>query len=231
MIKFNVKRLSVFTSMTLIFLGAFVLVSPAKIYAHETGEPHHENPTISDEKKAEIEKKQKERQAEVEKKKQERESELEAKKKELETKREEVKEKFTEKRLEACQKKEERINSSMQKIAERRAKQLEVFNKIADRTMAFYDEKGLALSNYDALVADVNAKRANAEAEIASLKESTVDFNCESDDPLKVSEAFKVAREGVVSAMKDYKTSVKNLIVGVKSVTPDDSENTTEGAN
>lgn len=178
--------------------------------------------TLSAEKRAHIEQKHQERLAEQQKRMDERKSEIEARTAEAEAKREENKEKFTEKRLEQCQKREARINEKMQKIAERKAAQVEVFNKIAERTIAFYEENALVLSNYDELSADVSAKKGVVEAEIANLKSTVVDFECDSEDPLKVSEAFKSAREAVVTAMKDYKTSVKNLIVGVKSVAPSD---------
>ena len=216
---FMIKNITV-KRTTLILIAfavlAFGLVIGTSITSAESGTGSGQ--TLTPEKQVELEKKKQERQVELEKKMEEHKAELESKKTELEAKHEENKEKFTEKRLEACKKKEARINQSMQKIAERKTKQVEVFNKIAERTMNFYEEKGLTLANYDALVTDVTAKEAIVEAEIANLKSSTVDFKCDSDDPLKVSDVFKSAREGVVTAMKEYKTAVKNLVVGVKSV-------------
>lgn len=212
----SIKRTMLFFIAFVVLMTAFILSS--SLASAESGS----GGTISAEKRAEIEKKQKERQssrgAEMEKHK----ADIEAKKAEIEAKHEENKEKLADKKLENCKKKETRINTSMQKIADRKTKQLEVFNKIADRTIAFYEEKGLTLANYDALVTDVDAKRAAAEAEIANLKTSTVDFKCDTEDPLKVSDVFKQAREGSSAALKAYKTSVKNLIVGVKSVSSTD---------
>jgi hypothetical protein len=225
-----IKKITLKNSVLLIIAFAMlsigILVAGANVGA-ESGQG--EGGTISPEKMAEIEKKKKERASESEKKMKERKSELESKKSEMEAKRSEVKEKFTEKRLEKCKEREARINEKMKKISERKAKQVEVFNKIAERTMTFYEENNLTLANYDALVADVVAKRGIADAEIENLKNTTVDFKCDSEDPLKVSEAFKTARESVKKAMKDYKTSVKNLIVGVKSVTPSTESESSEG--
>lgn len=174
------------------------------------------NSTLSDEKKLEIEKRRTEREAERAKKQAEHQAEIDARKAEIEKKAEERRAKLDANKLEACKKKEASINSAMKKITEQRAKQADVFNKIADRTMAFYDEKNLTVANYDTLVKSVTDKRAAVDAEIANIKKSTIDFKCDSTDPLKVSDTFKSAREGLMTAMKDYKTSVKDLIVAVK---------------
>src|SRR3990167_11484105 len=69
-------------------------------------------------------------------------------------------------KLKACQNREKAINNIMARIANRGSKQLDVFNKIAERTKAFYTDKGKTLSNYDALVADVNAKKAAAQSAV-----------------------------------------------------------------
>ncbi len=201
-----------------VFLAVFMLATNIRTATAESGSES----TLSTDERAEIEERKAERLAEQQKKTEERKKELEAKRAELEAKQQENKEKLTEKRLEQCKKVESRINENMQRIADRKTKQVEVFNKIADRTMAFYEENGLSLENYDALVSDVVAKRGLAEAEIENLKSATIDFKCDTENPLKVSDAFKQARESLVSTMKEYKTSVKNLIVGVKSVAPSD---------
>lgn len=222
--KSKLIAISVFT-----LILAASLIGFSNVNAHETGQPHDEQAELKKEKQENIEKSKKERLAEQQKQKEQRQAEIESKKKEIELRQQENKQKLTEKRLELCQKREDRINKSMKNIAERRLKQLEVFNKIVDRTIAFYEENNLALENYDALLADVNTKRGIAEAEIDNLTSAVVDFDCESEEPLKVSEAFKSAREGVVSSMKDYKTSVKNLIVGIKSVAIEKSDDSNGG--
>lgn len=149
---------------------------------------------------------------------QEKKARLEQRQTKVTERKQEVKAKLEDKRLEACTKRETSINRHMQRIADRAAKQLEAFNKISERVQGFYTEKSLTLSNYALLVEDSSAKKAAAEAAIADLKNSSVDFKCDSEDPVGTAEAFKGARQEVVVAMKEYKTSVKNLIVAVKSV-------------
>jgi len=125
--------------------------------------------------------------------------------------------KLTEAKQKVCEVREKNITRIMNRSVARAEAQLGVFTKISDRVQAFYVKKGKTLSNYDELVAATNSAKAQAEADIASLK--TLDeFDCSSDDPKGDASAFKEALETVRSDLKAYRTAVKNLIVGVKSV-------------
>lgn len=126
--------------------------------------------------------------------------------------------KLTEYKLKACQKREKNINNIMARQADRGTKHLAVFTKIADRTMAFYAEKGKVLSNYDDLVAEVATKKTAAEAAIESTANTSSTFKCDGTDPKGAASHFKDNHKAQNEALKAYKTAVKNLIVGVKSV-------------
>lgn len=129
-------------------------------------------------------------------------------------------------KLRACQNREKVINNITSRIADRGQKQLDLFTSIATKTEAFYVNKGKTLSNYDALVADVNAKQAAAATTVAAIKAKSTTFTCNSSDPKAEITSFKDSLKLEIAALKEYKTAVKNLIVGVKSV-----ESTTAGTN
>jgi hypothetical protein len=126
--------------------------------------------------------------------------------------------KLADAKLKACQHREAAINNKMARIADRGQKQLGVFSKISTRVQTFYTDKGKTLSNYDALVADVNAKKAAAQTTVDTVKATSVTFKCDGTDPKGAASSFKTALKSEIDALKAYKTSVKNLIVGVKSV-------------
>lgn len=121
-------------------------------------------------------------------------------------------------KLKACQNREKAINNIMARLADRGQRHLDLFTKIAERTEAFYITKGKTLSNYDALVADVTAKKAAAQTAVNAVKASSVTFKCDGTDPKGAAASFKDSLKNQIAALKDYKTAVKNLIVGVKSV-------------
>jgi hypothetical protein len=139
-------------------------------------------------------------------------------------KKAEAETRLTNAKFKACQKRETAINNRLQRIATHGERQLEVFSKIAERTEAFYTAKGHKLSNYDALVAEVNAKKAAAETTMADLKAKSVAFKCDGSDPKGAAQSFKDSLRAEQAALKAYKTAVKNLIVGVKSAEGSDSD-------
>ena len=121
-------------------------------------------------------------------------------------------------KLKACQNREKAINNIMARISDRGQKQLDLFTTIAERTEKFYTDKGKTLSNYDELTADVTAKKAEAQTVVDTVKSSSVSFTCDGEDPKGVAQTFKDNLKIEITALNAYKTAVKNLIVGVKSV-------------
>ncbi len=146
-----------------------------------------------------------------------------------------AKAKASEAKLKSCQNHQKVVTSTMARISDRGQKQIDLFTKIANRTEQFYTEKGKTLSNYQALVNDVDAKHSAAQAQVDSIANASTNFTCDgTNDKAKVT-AFKSSMKAEISAIKDYKTAVKNLIVGVKSVqsttTSDSTTKTTTGGN
>ena len=129
----------------------------------------------------------------------------------------EAKQRLEGKKLELCKAREQRISATMTQMSTRGENHLAVFTKIADRVEAFYTDKGRTVANYDALVAEVAAKRQAAETAIETTKSVDGVFSCDSDNPKIASEQFRDAFKAQVAALKDYRTAIKNLIVAVKS--------------
>lgn len=140
--------------------------------------------------------------------------------------REAANEKLSAAKLKACENHAERIAQRMTRISERTTKHLAVFDKISERTQAFYTNKGKVLTNYDELVATVAAKRAAAEAAIATVDASKGEFSCDGANPKQTVESFRANLKSSIVALKEYRTAIKNLIVGVKSVNGSQSTQT-----
>ena len=145
----------------------------------------------------------------------------EAAKNELEQK----KEKLKEDKLKICQGHEDRINDSMSRAASRGQEKIDLFTEIAERTEAFYVLKGKVLVGYDDLVAALNNQKAAAQAAVDTVKAGSDDFKCDGDNPKAAAKLFKIDVQAMNDALKDYRTAVKNLIVGVKSVQATQGDN------
>lgn len=120
-------------------------------------------------------------------------------------------------RQRACENRQKAITNIMARISDRGQKQLELFTLIAERTQQFYASMGRNVGNYDALVADVAAKRTVAQAAVSAVATSSDTFACDGEDPKGVATIFRDNLKSEIEALKAYKTAVKNLIVGVKS--------------
>lgn len=131
-------------------------------------------------------------------------------------------------KLKACQNREKSIKNIMARMADRSTKQLDVFTKISERTQAFYVKKGNVLEGYDALVAAVAEKKLAAETAVGSVQNISGTFSCDGESPRGVATSFKESVHTRNAALKEYKTAVKNLIVGVKSIQGTTKESTGE---
>jgi len=133
--------------------------------------------------------------------------------------------------MKSCQNRQKAITNIMARISDRGQKQLTLFGTIATRVETFYTDKGKTLSNYDALVADVNAKQAAAQAAVTTTSSDSTGFSCDGSDPKGFVDTFKNSLKSEISALQDYRTSVKNLTVGVKSVQSTTASTTNDGGN
>ncbi len=122
-------------------------------------------------------------------------------------------------KLKVCQRREKQIDNIMARIADRGQRQVNLFSSIATKVEDFATKNNKKPSNYDALVAAVNAAQANAQQTVDTVKNTSVTFKCDGSDPQGAAASFKTALKNEIAALKEYKTAVKNLIVGVKSVT------------
>ncbi len=140
-------------------------------------------------------------------------------------------------KLRICEKRQGQITSIMQNIAKRGVAQVAVFDKIADRTKEFYATKGYYISEFTTLASEVDAKydaALVASNETVALSET---WTCSMDDPKGNITALREAKTAEVAALKEYKTSIRNLIVAVKSASiaandaPVESESDTQATS
>lgn len=137
----------------------------------------------------------------------------------LKARQEERLDRLSASQLEICKTREANINNRIARIADRSTKHLELFNEISERAQAFYESQDVTVTNYDELVADVATKKTAAEATVAGMASTTAGFECEGENPKVTVEAFKTNLKASIEVLKDYRTSVKNLIAGIKSAT------------
>ncbi|HSW77490.1 MAG TPA: hypothetical protein VLG36_01675 [Candidatus Chromulinivoraceae bacterium] len=121
-------------------------------------------------------------------------------------------------RLKTCQARQAAITKIMKDAAQHGTDQITLFSTITTRVENFYKSKGKTLSNYDQLVSDVTAKQTAAQAAVQTVKTADTQFDCSSANPKATIDVFKAEIKAQNTAIEQYRTAVKNLIVGIKSV-------------
>ncbi len=130
---------------------------------------------------------------------------------------------LSETKVQACQAKQANIQKRSDSIVKRTQNQINVFTQIAQRVEQYYNEKlvpvGKIVPNYAILVADVASKEAAIAPLVAKSSSDSASFSCDKDRPADQLKTFDMDMKAVIAALETYRKSVRNLIVGVKSIT------------
>jgi hypothetical protein len=135
--------------------------------------------------------------------------------------------------LRACQAREEAIKNRSNNLVTFSANMESVFDKIAQRVSEYYTNtvvpSGKTVTNYDSSIADVAAKKALVQNALNKATDDAANFTCDSGNPKDQVKSFNQDMMAVKKALKDYRTSIKNLIVAVHSVNGSGNEATGSG--
>ncbi len=117
-------------------------------------------------------------------------------------------------KLKACQNRQNAINNIIGRIDTRAQNQITLFSTIATRVENFYVSKGKTVSNYSQLVAAVASAKTQAETDLSSMQGNST-FSCSANNPKGMVMAFQGYLKTEITDLKNFRTTVKNLIVGV----------------
>lgn len=125
-------------------------------------------------------------------------------------------------KLKTCQNRQAKIESRMASLIRFAENMMEKFDSISTRVQNFYTNKvlprGKTAPNYDALVADVMAKKDIVADTLTEAQASLDSFTCDTDSPRNLYNQFKTDMQAVKRALHAYRTSIKNLILGVHRI-------------
>ena len=124
-------------------------------------------------------------------------------------------------KLRVCEKLEDTINSRSDHLLDRVNKHIARFDRISDKVQTFYTEKmvpkGINVENYETLVGNIATKRVAAVEAAANAAATIDDFDCSGDSPRQALADFHDQMHVVIKALKEYKKSVVDLIVAVRT--------------
>jgi hypothetical protein len=136
--------------------------------------------------------------------------------------------------LQACQAHEKVITTRLNSLMRMATDMLATFTKIADRVETYYTGTvvpgGKTVDTYDALVADIQTKKTQVETDLTTAQNDANNFVCTGIDPKGHLNQFRIDMQEVKKSLKDFRTSIKNLIVAVHGVVGEGPTVTPTGA-
>ncbi|HKC04723.1 MAG TPA: hypothetical protein VKC54_02535 [Patescibacteria group bacterium] len=135
---------------------------------------------------------------------------------------------LTQASLRSCEAREAAVKNRMESLLKLAMNMQEKFDAIAQRVEDFYTTtvvpSGKTVPNYDTLVADIAAKKAIVTTDLDVAQVSVNAFSCTGDDPRGLLTSFRLDMQKVKTDLKDFRTTIKNLIVAVKPLAPEATE-------
>lgn len=127
-------------------------------------------------------------------------------------------------KLRACEAHMRSIQRRSEHLVRMATKMLTVFAKITQRVQEYYTTvvlpSGRSVANYDALLADIVAKRGAVEVALAQARATAGLFSCTAENPKETLRQFRLDMRGVKQALHAYRKAVRNLIVAVRTIAP-----------
>lgn len=125
-------------------------------------------------------------------------------------------------KMKACQAREASIKTRMSHLAQLAQMMQKKFDQHVTEVEKYYTNKvvpfGKTVSNYDSLVTEVQTKKAAVQTALNKAQADVNNFNCSQVNPKAQVTQFRQDMQAVKKALKDFRTSIKNLIVAVHSV-------------
>lgn len=127
---------------------------------------------------------------------------------------------LTEGSLRSCQAREDAVKKRARQLGQLAGNMENTFDAIVQRVREYYLTKlvpvGKKAADYDGLDADIVVKKVAVQTALTQAQANT-NFSCASDDPKAQMTQFREDMQKVIQALKDYRTSIKNLIVAVNT--------------
>lgn len=120
-------------------------------------------------------------------------------------------------RIQACQSRETAIKTRSSSLTRMANTMLEKFDSIAARVKEYYVKSGKTVANYDTLVATVATKRAAVLTALSAASTEVSAFDCTTNEAKNHMMKYQSEMKSVKQALNEYRTSIKNLIVAVRS--------------
>jgi len=131
----------------------------------------------------------------------------------------ELKGKLTEIKLQRCELKSKEIVLRSNKLIETIENTEQKFTSISEGIKAYHIKRNEVLANYNSLVALIDSKKAAIGPLIEIVKSDVANFSCVGENPAGQLKKHKDDTQAVITALHEYRASIKNLILSITPTT------------
>ncbi|MCL4353817.1 hypothetical protein M1615_05160 [Patescibacteria group bacterium] len=125
-------------------------------------------------------------------------------------------------RLQACQRIEKVLVHRSTHLVGLATQMEKTFTSIAQGVERYYLTKvvpsGTTLPSYDSLVADIATRENTLTPLVVAAQSDVTGFSCTGNNPGALMTQYRTDMQAVLKGLEDYRTSIKNLIVAVRTL-------------
>lgn len=129
--------------------------------------------------------------------------------------------------LQSCQSVERALTTRSQHLTQLVIQMEKTFTSIAQGVEQYYLNRvvpaGASLPDYDILVANITTAQNTLTPLVTAAQTDVTDFSCTGNNPVASMTQYRTDMQAVIKGLQVYRTSIKNLIVAVRtlpSITP-----------
>lgn len=131
---------------------------------------------------------------------------------------------LNEAKIKVCQVHEEVINTRASNLNRLVTNMLSKFDAIAVRVEEYYTGSGLNVAGYGTLVSTIAAKKSAVESALLTAENDANSFSCTGENPKGKMTEYRKDMQAVISGLKEYRSSIKDLIVAVRRASGDEQK-------
>ncbi|MGH7158249.1 MAG: hypothetical protein ACREGD_04255 [Candidatus Saccharimonadales bacterium] len=148
-----------------------------------------------------------------------------AKAEEAKTKAEDIKNEITTRveerraqiKKEFCERRQQSLAKVMPRLAQGATSVKQSFDIAYERVVGFYESGQLTVSNYDELVGNVEAAKANAASAVSAAENYQFELDCENPNVGEQLDAFRLAVDEAKAALNEYRQALVELISAMRA--------------
>lgn len=129
-----------------------------------------------------------------------------------------------------CERRQQVFTSVMPRLAQGATSVKQSMDTVYSRVVGFYVSGQLTVENYDELVGDVEAAKANAESAITTIDQYQFELDCDNPNVGEQLDGFRLAVGGARDALKAYQGELVDLISAMRAAASLEQEGNSSGA-